>query len=359
MDFGLSAEQTMLTDSVGRALEGVVPIETLRDCAAGNRTSAAWNALCDLGVPGLMIGEAQGGSGLGAVDAALVAQRLGANAAPSPWLGTCVLAPLALAQAGSPAQQAAWLPRLAGGETVVGVALSEHCGARDGAGVSARDGRLHGHALFVIDFEADAYLVADGTGAVHLVEADAEGLERRALVTVDVTRAIGELVMDGVAAEPLSSGTGPLAPLLVDWGRVMLAADTLGAAQRMLDRAVAYAGEREQFGRVIGSFQAVKHLCAEMAASLEPCHAFVWYAAHALDALPDESHVHACQVKAHLGDVGKQVAKTATEVHGGVGFTDLLGLHYWFKRIGLNRQLLGGPERARHEAAVAQGYVQA
>ena len=137
----------------------------------------------------------------------------------------------------------------------------------------------------------------------------------------------------------------------------MLAADTLGAAQNMLDQAVAYAKEREQFNRPIGSFQAVKHMCAEMAAHLEPCRALVWYAAHALDELPDESTLTACHTKAHLAEVGKFVAKTATEVHGGMGFTDLLGLHYWFKRIGFNRQMLGAPELVREEAARIQGLV--
>ena len=136
-----------------------------------------------------------------------------------------------------------------------------------------------------------------------------------------------------------------------------IAADILGAAQTMLDRAVAYAKERRQFGRVIGSFQAVKHLCAEMAAALEPCRAFIWHAAHALDAAPEEGPILACHVKAHLSEVGQRVARTATEVHGGMGFTDLLGLHYWFKRIGVNRQLLGGPERAREDAARLQGWL--
>ena len=135
----------------------------------------------------------------------------------------------------------------------------------------------------------------------------------------------------------------------------MLAADTLGAAQNMLDQAVEYAMQREQFNRPIGSFQAVKHMCAEMAASLEPCRAMVWYASHALDALPAEASLSACHAKAHLAEVGKFVAKTATEVHGGMGFTDLLGLHYWFKRIGYNRQMLGAPELLREQAARLQG----
>ena len=137
----------------------------------------------------------------------------------------------------------------------------------------------------------------------------------------------------------------------------MLAADTLGAAQNMLNQAVIYAGQREQFNRPIATFQAVKHMCAEMAAELEPCRAFVWYAAHALNTLPSEARLTACHAKAHLAEVGQFVARTATEVHGGMGFTDLVGLHYWFKRIGFNRQMLGTPERLREEAARLQGLV--
>jgi alkylation response protein AidB-like acyl-CoA dehydrogenase len=125
----------------------------------------------------------------------------------------------------------------------------------------------------------------------------------------------------------------------------------------MIEKAVAYAAERKQFGRVIGSFQAVKHMCAEMIAELEPCRALMWYAAYAFDEFPEDGRRMAAHVKAHTSEVGTFVARTATEVHGGMGFTDLLGLHYWFKRIGFNRQALGGPEKVRHDAAVAQGWV--
>ncbi len=96
-------------------------------------------------------------------------------------------------------------------------------------------------------------------------------------------------------------------------------------------------------------------MCAQMASDLEPCHSLVWYAAHSMDHIAHESHLMACQTKAHVSEVGAFVAKTATEVHGGMGFTDDLGLHFWFKRIGLNRQLLGSPDLLREEAAEAQG----
>ena len=111
------------------------------------------------------------------------------------------------------------------------------------------------------------------------------------------------------------------------------------------------------FGRAIGSFQAVKHMCAEMAAELEPARALVWYAAYAFDNAPEEATVMAAHAKAHLSEIGRFIARTSTEVHGGIGITDLLGLHYWFKRIGQNRQLLGGPEKVREIAARMQGLA--
>ncbi|WP_286774397.1 acyl-CoA dehydrogenase family protein, partial [Sphingomonas sp. 66-10] len=314
-------------------------------------------AMAELGLPGIVVPEEHGGLGLGLLDALVVAEALGAAVAPVPFVARCVLAPLALRLAGTPAQQARWLPRIADGSARFGVGLTEVVNRRDGGGVTAADGTLSGSALFVLDSaDADAFVIADQGGQLHLVAGEADGLERLPLSTIDLTRSVGELRLDGVAAEPLGEDDGGTANRLVAAGRVLLAADSVGAGDVMIARAVDYAGEREQFGRVIGSFQAVKHMCAEMAARLEPCRSLVWYAAHAFDAVPDEALLMACHAKSHTGEVGRFVARTATEVHGGMGFTDLLGLHYWFKRIGFDRQLLGGPEIVRAEAAALQGW---
>jgi alkylation response protein AidB-like acyl-CoA dehydrogenase len=231
-------------------------------------------------------------------------------------------------------------------------------GAREGAGVEFDGSKLHGRALFVLDFAADLYLVADRKRALYLVEAEAPGLARQTLVTIDHTRRLGELNFDGVQADFLPGSSDPeVCARVVDAGRIMLAGDTLGAAQTMLRRAVDYSKQRVQFGRAIGSFQAVKHMCAEMAAELEPCRAMMWYAAYAFDSIADESRLTACHTKAHVSEVGTFVARTATEVHGGIGFTDELGLHLWFKRIGANRQLLGTPDRLREEAVRLQQLI--
>jgi alkylation response protein AidB-like acyl-CoA dehydrogenase len=309
-----------------------------------------------MGLPGLLISEEHGGLGLGLLEAALAAEALGAAVAPTPFLGSAVLGTLALTQAGSAEQQARWLPKLASGEATAGVAISEAvAGARDGAGVEASGGRLNGFSLFAIDAqEADLLVVADRAGGLHLVERPAEVAD---MATIDATRRISEIVFADTPAEPLASNQA--LDRLRDAAWIVLAADTLGASQAMLDKAVAYAKERKQFGRVIGSFQAVKHLCAEMAAELEPARSLVWYAAYVFDRAPDEAPLMAAHAKAHLAEIGRFIARTSTEVHGGIGITDLLGLHYWFKRIGLNRQLLGGPERVRETAARLQGLMPA
>ncbi len=362
MEFGLTSDQKMMQESIGRTLERVCPLERVRKSADSAELFAVdvSKALAELGVPGILIPEEFGGLGLTLLDAALAHEMLGRHIAPVPFVGTSVMAPLALIGAGSEAQKQKWLPKLAAGEIVAGVAISEQSsGAREKAQISAKNGKLSGKSLFVVDFSgADIFIVADRFGGLHLVDAKAKGLGKTLLTSIDATRAIGELSFDDVEAEPMTAGN-PSATLerMIEAGRVMLAADTLGAGGRMIEKAVDYAKERKQFNRVIGSFQAVKHLCAEMIAELEPCRALVWYAAYAFDEFPAQSRQLAAHAKAHTAEVGRFVARTATEVHGGMGFTDLLGLHYWFKRIGFNRQILGSPEKARHDAAVAQGWV--
>jgi alkylation response protein AidB-like acyl-CoA dehydrogenase len=362
MEFALSGQQKMMQESIDGALAKACPLDRVRQAADGGEAVAddVWRMLAGLGVAGTIIPEEHGGLGLVLLDAALISEVLGKHVVPVPFIATAVMAPLALMMAGSPAQQKRWLPKLASGDARASVAIAEHAsGARENAGVTASGGKLSGKALFAIDYAgADIMIVADRDRRLHLVEANAKGLTTRALPTIDRTRAHGELVFDAVVAEPLAGGDGETAIARVcDAGRVMLAADTLGAGWAMINKAVAYAKERRQFGRIIASYQAVKHLCAEMAAQLEPGRALVWYAAYALDQRPDEAPLVVAHAKSYLGEAGRFVARTATEVHGGIGITDMLGLHYWYKRIGANRPLLGSPERMREHAARIHGFV--
>ena len=352
MEFGLSQDQVLLDDSVRKYLSSEVSIDVVRRIASGEQSDAdIWRGLADMGLAGIIIPEAQGGAELGMLDAVALAEALGYAACPGPFLSTAVMSAHLLNQAGATDP----LSGMASGEYRVGIAFSDFVGSRKGA-VSVSDSKLSGQSLYALDAEADAYLVALSDGHVFMVES--EHLERKALTTIDATRGVCELRFDQTPA-CLVTDDERLVRDTIYRGRAIQAADTLGAAQYMLDQAVAYSLDRKQFNRAIGSFQAVKHMCAEMASQLEPCRAFVWYAGHAFDESTEDAATTACHAKAHLSEVGQFVAKTSTEVHGGMGFTDLVGLHYWFKRIGFNRQLLGSPEAVRHEVAVLQGLCEA
>ena len=362
MYFGLSEEQKSLEENINRFLADNAPLDTIKAVANGEESKAksVHQGILDLGLSGLVIPEEYGGLELNMLFATVVAAALGSGTAPVPYTGSYVMAPLAINLAGSDGQKNQWLPKIAGGECVIGVGLSEYVGAREDAGIEFSNGKLSGRSLFLIDGKnADAYLLANKSGELFLVEASSPGIEVIELTTVDKTRTSLELILKDVNADLLSgSSDKSVIEKVLDAGRIMLAADTVGAAQVMLDKSVAYSLERKQFGRLIGSFQAVKHMCAEMAAELEPCHSMIWHAAHCFDNVPEEARLMACQTKAHISEVGQKVSKTATEVHGGMGFTDELGLHYWFKRIGLNKQLLGSPELIREEAGKLQGFDQ-
>ena len=363
MYFGLSEEQQSLENSIKRYLEDNASLDTIKAVAGGDKETAekVHQGLIDLGISSLLVPEKYGGLELDMLFASVVSGALGSGTAPVPFTGTYVMAPLALSLAGSEVQKEYWLPKIAGGEKIIGIGLSEFVGAREDTAISFSNDTLSGRALFIIDGKnADAFILSNKAGQLFIIDADASGITKTELTTVDKTRESIELVLNKVKAETLpgSEKNQDVINKVIDAGRLMLSADSLGASQVMLDKAVAYSLERKQFGRQIGSFQAVKHMCAEMAAELEPCHAMVWHTAHCFDHIPEEARLMACHTKAHVSEVGKQVSRTAIEVHGGMGFTEELGLHYWFKRIGLNRQLLGSPELVREEAAKIQNFDQ-
>ncbi len=363
MYFGLSEEQQSLEDNIKKYLEDNASLDTIKEVAGGDSAKAEniHKGLLELGISGLMVPEQYGGLELDMLFASVVSGALGAGTAPVAYAGAYVMAPMALSLGGSESQKETWLPKIAGGEAVVGIGISEYVGAREDAAITFSNKSISGRCLFVIDAKnADAYILANKAGELYLVDAKAKGISVTELVTVDKTRPSIELNLKNVEAEllPGSENNQEVINKVLDAGRLMLSADSVGASQVMLDKAVAYSLERKQFGRVIGSFQAVKHMCAEMAAELEPCHSMIWHAAHCYDHDPSQARLLACHTKAHVSEVAKQISKTSTEVHGGMGFTDELGLHYWFKRIGLNRQLLGSPELVREEAAKIQNFDQ-
>ncbi|MBW2290475.1 MAG: acyl-CoA/acyl-ACP dehydrogenase [Deltaproteobacteria bacterium] len=356
MDFGLSEEQLLLEQTLRGFLADRVPITRVRalrdeDCP---NDRAIWRALAELGMTGLLIPEANGGSDLSLLDAALVAQSLGHAVTPTPYLSSAIMLPIALRDLAG-AEPAGWLNSIASGELTFGVAVTETFSVREGAGLALSGGKLSGKAMMALDScSADQLLLAIDDDTLAVVRSGTAGLTQSRLSTIDSTRCLAELVLDAVTPEAVFEGAHDAIARMLDAGRIALAADTLGACEAMIEQAVVYAGQRKQFDRLIGSFQAVKHLCAEMIAELEPARSLLWYAAHSFDALPAEAPLMACHALAHISEIAREIASTSTQVHGGIGWTDEQNLHFWFKRIGVARHLLGGPEFLRGRAAELQ-----
>ena len=361
MYFGLSEDQIFFQDNVKKFLEDNAPLDVIRNISKGenpNQKNEIHSGIINLGINNILVPEEHGGLGLDLLFAAAISQSIGEAVAPLPYCGSYVMAPIAIQIGASKLQKENIFNEMSSGNTKFGIAFSEYFGSRDSSSIHFSNEKINGKTIFAIDCDyATDILVSDASGKIGIVSIEDKNIEIVDLITVDKTRTYKEIKFSNANVEILENtkkNTEAIEKAL-DAGRIITAADTLGASQAMLDKAVSYSKERKQFNRVIGSFQAVKHMCAEMAADLEPCYSLVWHAAHSFDNNDDDSKLMACHAKSHISEVAKMVSKKATEVHGGMGFTDLLGLHFWFKRIGLNRQLLGAPEIVRNEAAKAQG----
>ena len=360
MYFGLSEDQLFFQDNVSRFLEDHASLEVIKKITEGegkNLQKEIDGGLVNLGINSLLVPEEYGGLDLDFLFAAAVSQSLGENVAPFSFLSPYVMAPIALSHGASEEQKRKYLAGIAENKIKFAIGFAEFISARNGSGITFKNNKVNGKLMFVLDIEGATHLLlADESGCIGVVDLADQNIEIVNLITVDKTRSYAEVILDDVSIDLLEKSLKDNFAInkTLDAGRIILAADSLGASSALISKAVEYSKERKQFGRTIGSFQAVKHMCAEMAADLEPCYAFVWHAAHCFDKIPDESRLMSCHVKSHVSDVSKVIAKKATEVHGGMGFTDLMGVHYWFKRIGVNRQNLGSPEIVREEAAKIQ-----
>jgi alkylation response protein AidB-like acyl-CoA dehydrogenase len=213
--------------------------------------------------------------------------------------------------------------------------------------------------MFVPDaMSADAFVVQCGPADApefHLVPRAAAGLRVEPLQTIDDTRRVGEVVFEDVVVDAATrfeiQGGAAVLERAIDATRVALAADALGAAERSLEEAVKYALTREQFGRVIGSFQAVKHMCAEVFAEVEPLRSLLWYAAFAWDEQREDAAATIALLKSHGAEVATEATTTCVQVFGGMGFTWECDMQLWFKRAGYDRQFFGSPTVLRERAA--------
>ncbi len=377
IDFGLSEEQEALQRSAREFLARECPPALVRDTArsADGVPHDLYRKMADLGWMSLIVPEKEHGLGLGTLDLVLVLEELGRVAAPGPFLATQLVIS-GLLRAGTAAQRTTWLPRFLTGEAFATLAHLEEGDRHDPEGIQAKAKRtregyvLSGTKLFVPEAQAaDLVLVAARTKAgrgpagvsLFLVERGAKGLRVKPQQHVDLTRRFGEVVLRDVVVPktalvgPEGQGWPALARVL-DFAAIGVAADSLGGAQHALEMAVGYSKVREQFGRKIGSFQALKHIAAEMLADVEPARSLVWYAAYAHDHRPREAARAAAMAKASLGDVYSRTARRSVEMHGGIGFTWEFDLQLWFKRAHVNEVAFGDPAFHRERVAQLDGY---
>lgn len=369
MHFALTDDQRAIQESVRSFLAKAAGLERLRAVIAAPEgwDAALWNSFAvDMGYAGLMVPEAHGGSGAGAVEMALVLEELGSRLAAIPFLETAVLAVQAILNAGTPWQKDALLPAIADGSTKATLAIAGPEGKPSPDGIAVRLDRtdggwvLNGEAGFVpFAHVADLLLVtARGPAGISIVALPAESagvvIERQP--PLDLTRPFARMTFrDAPASEDLILGgpgdAGPALERTLLIGAGLLAAEQTGGAAFCLATGVEYARQRVQFGRTIGSFQAVKHALADMMVAVEAARSAALYAAAATDQDGDELAAACSAAKSWCSEAYRACAGEAIQLHGGIGFTWEHHAHLYFKRAWSSSAWLGDPAHHRERVA--------
>ncbi len=328
----------------------------------------SWSRMAEeLGIVGLIASERHGGAGFGMIELAIIAEEMGRVLLCAPYLSSAVLATNALELAADEAAQNEILPKLALGKAIGTLAFSESASPWDLSAIamSAKSKgdafELSGEKTYVLDGHiASEILVvarADGELALFRVAGDADGLTREVLPPLDPTRRIAALRFEATPAARISSGdiSGALECVL-DRTIVALAAEQLGGAQRVLEIATDYAKTRFQFGRPIGSFQVIKHQCADMLVEVEFARSAVYNAAFASDEDPEAASIAARMAKSYCSDAYLHVANRNIQIHGGMGFTWEHSAHLYYKRAKASEVLFGSPGFHRERMAASLGF---
>ena len=370
MMLGTTAEQDELRASVRRFLADRAPLTRVRELmeSEDGTDRGVWEqAGAQLGLQGLAVPEAYGGAGFSFAEQAIVLEEFGAALYGGPYLASAVLAATALLASPDEGARRDLLPGIASGEVIATLAFTEDDGSWDPAAISmlaTKNGtgwRLGGRKSFVLDGHSAGLLlvVASTTAGLSLfaVDGTAAGLTKTALPTLDQTRKLARLEFSDVPGRLIGS-PGDAAAMLdrtLDVAAIALAAEQLGGAQRALDMAVGYAKIRHQFGRPIGSFQAIKHRCADLLLEVESLRSAVSYAAAAVAEGSAEVPVIAPLVKAYASGTFFHVAAENIQIHGGIGFTWEHDAHLYFKRAKSSELFLGDGDYHRERLATRLG----
>jgi acyl-CoA dehydrogenase len=369
----LTEEQTMLKEAADGFLAENAPIAHLRKLRDSHDPDGVsrqlWKAFGEMGLAGVIIPEAHGGSGLGAVEAGVVAEALGRTLTPSPFMGSGVLSARVLIDGGSDEQQAAWLPKVAAGEAILSLAVDEgakHAPAKI-ATVAQRSGngfKLNGAKGFVLDGHvADALIVAALTEnglTLFLVDPKTQGVEIERTVMVDAHNAarvtLTDVAVDADAVIGSVDGGEALLEGALNLGRACAAASLNGAGDQAFQVTLEYLRTRKQFGKLIGEFQALQHRAAHLFSEIEIARAATMGALQALDAGKDHAPLAVSVAKAKAGKVAELAVQEAVQMHGGVGMTDEFDVGLFMKRVRVLNELLGDAGFHQERMARAQGF---
>ncbi len=367
MQFAFTEEQDQLRDFVRQFLEEKSAEDTVRELmeTESGYDEAVWSQMAEqMGLPALAVPEEFGGQGYGWVELVVVLEEMGRALLCAPFFSTAVLATSTLLCADDADASGEYLPAIASGELTATLALTEENGRWDESGVTATAEpagdawTLNGAKHYVIDgHTAGLILVAARTAAgvsIFAVDGDADGLTRTPLSTMDQTRKQAKLELDGVFGRLVGTdGAGwDTITKVLDRAAVGLAAEQVGGAQMVLEMSVQYAKDRIQFGRPIGSFQAIKHKCADMLLEVESAKSAAYYAAWCAAEDNDELPAMASLAKSYCSEAYFHAASENIQIHGGIGFTWEHPAHLYFKRAKSSELLFGDP--TYHRELLAQ-----
>lgn len=357
MEFTYSDEQLMLRDGARRFLEEQSPIERVREVmdSEPGYDAELWKRMAEQGWQAMHLPEEHGGAGFSFAETSILLHEMGRVLAPVPYLSSAVVAAEAIRQSGDPDQVGRWLPQIAAGEMIATLAVVEPAGGWDRGSTQLRAASTDsGHVLtgaksFVTDAPfADLFVVTalDGDDVgLFVVRAGDVSVER--VVSLDMTRPLGTVEMDGAPAERLAQGSWEVVDRVYDVARVAIASEQVGGLERVLEMAVGYAKDRKQFGRAIGSFQAIKHMCADMLVRLESARSAATHAVWGLVNDGAEAALAAPLAKAYCSEAYFKAAGDNIQLHGGIGFTWEHDAHLYFKRAKSTGLLFGSPAEQR------------
>ncbi|MDH3753413.1 MAG: acyl-CoA/acyl-ACP dehydrogenase [Acidimicrobiia bacterium] len=367
MNFAFSEEQEQLRQFVHQFMDDKSPeaeVRRLMETDEGYDPDV-WSQMADqLGLQSLIVPEEYGGQGFGYVELIVVLEEMGRALLCAPYFSTVALATNTLVHSGDDAAKAAILPAIASGETIATVAFTEESGRWDEAGITmpaTADGdgwRLTGTKMYVLDGHiANILIVAarsDAGVSLFHVAGDADGVTRTALSTMDQTRKQARVQFDNTPATLIGRDGGgwDVLQTVLDLAAVALAAEQVGGAQKCLDMSVEYAKVRVQFGRPIGSFQAIKHKCADMLLEVESAKSAAYYAGWCASEMNDELPSVASLAKAYCSEAYFHATAENIQIHGGIGFTWEHPAHLYFKRAKSSELLFGDP--TYHRELLAQ-----